>query len=201
MRKYLYLLAFCIGCFSALQNKPEINAEMISDQPITETELHKDIGGQEIVSDNISLPEEDINQIKSAQPTKNLISKAKPVWLWPTQTKRISQHFNRRNQHFGLDINGEFGDDIWAAADGQVIKVISSGWGGGYGHYVIIKHHNGWQTLYAHLRGIYVRPGQWVEQGELIAEMGSTGRSTGSHLHFEIRLNGEKRNPIDYLDQ
>lgn len=95
--------------------------------------------------------------------------------------------------HNGVDLVSHFGADILAAADGEVIVAKSSGYNGGYGSYVVIKHGNGTQTLYAHLSGVQVSVGQNVSQGQIIGNMGSTGKSTGTHLHFEVR---GARNPF-----
>lgn len=86
-----------------------------------------------------------------------------------------------------VDIAGQLNTPILAAASGQVIIAKTLGWNGGYAKYVVIQHGNNSQTLYAHLNGLNVNVGQHVEQGEVIGYMGSTGNSTGVHLHFEIR--------------
>ncbi len=86
-----------------------------------------------------------------------------------------------------VDFGAPIGTSIYAAAGGQVIISKSSGWNGGYGNYVVIKHDNGSQTLYAHASSVNVSSGDWVSQGDLIASVGNTGRSTGPHLHFEVR--------------
>ncbi len=87
----------------------------------------------------------------------------------------------------GIDLAAAYGASIRAAASGEVIVSKSGGWNGGYGSYIVVKHGNGTQTLYAHLSGNNVSVGNWVSQGEIIGAMGSTGRSTGTHLHFEVR--------------
>lgn len=87
----------------------------------------------------------------------------------------------------GIDLGAYVGTPILAAADGIVIRSLSGGWNGGYGNYIIISHSNGTQTLYAHNSKNLVSVGDRVEQGQTIALVGSTGKSTGSHLHFEIR--------------
>ncbi len=87
----------------------------------------------------------------------------------------------------GVDIASSFGTNILASADGEVIVARSTGWNGGYGQYIVIKHQNGTQTLYGHLSGVQVSVGDIVVQGQVIGNMGSTGKSTGTHLHFEIR--------------
>jgi murein DD-endopeptidase MepM/ murein hydrolase activator NlpD len=87
----------------------------------------------------------------------------------------------------GVDLAGATGSPIKAAAAGTVIVAKASGWNGGYGSYVVIKHKNGTQTLYAHLSSLSVGVGDSVAQGQVIGGMGNTGKSTGTHLHFEVR--------------
>lgn len=87
----------------------------------------------------------------------------------------------------GIDIASSLSTPIMASADGEVIVSRNSGWNGGYGSYVVLKHGNGTQTLYAHLSGTSVSVGASVKQGEIIGYMGRTGKATGIHLHFEIR--------------
>jgi len=87
----------------------------------------------------------------------------------------------------GVDLGAPVGTPIMAAADGDVIIVKNGGWNGGYGNYVVIRHDNGTQTLYAHNSSNIVYPGQYVVQGQVIGYVGSTGRSTGPHVHFEVR--------------
>lgn len=88
----------------------------------------------------------------------------------------------------GIDIAAPIGTDVWAAASGRVVVARGGGgWNGGYGNYVVIAHSNGTQTLYGHLSQVFVSTGQSVGQGEAIGAVGNTGRSTGSHLHFEVR--------------
>ena len=100
--------------------------------------------------------------------------------------------------HTGVDIGCNFGTPI-AAADSGVVSYVNFGWGGGYGNFVLITHGNGFATLYAHLSSIVVAAGQGVRRGQVIGAEGSTGYSTGPHLHFEIRLNGAYQNPLSYL--
>lgn len=89
--------------------------------------------------------------------------------------------------HNGIDIAATPGTPILAAATGRVIVAKVGGYNGGYGNMIIMTHDNGVQTVYAHLRAVYVSPGQTINQGEQIGELGNTGRSTGPHLHFEVR--------------
>ena len=102
----------------------------------------------------------------------------------------------RDHTHKGLDIAAPYGTKIMAAADG---KVSYSGWMSGYGYLIIIDHGNGIQTYYGHCSKLYASVGDEVEAGECIAAVGSTGYSTGNHLHFEIRKNGAQINPQKYL--
>lgn len=109
---------------------------------------------------------------------------------------RIHPILGTRRFHTGTDFGADFGAPIYAAHSGTVIL---AGWLGGYGQTVIIDHGSGLTTLYAHAQRLLVREGQTVHQGQPIAEVGSTGLSTGPHLHFEVRVNGEPTDPLAYL--
>ena len=98
--------------------------------------------------------------------------------------------------HPGIDFKGSRGDAVKSTADG---KVILAGWFQGYGKCVLIKHKNNLETLYGHLSHINVKEGQMVNTGELIGQVGSTGHSTGNHLHYEVRKNGKPINPRNFL--
>lgn len=102
------------------------------------------------------------------------------------------------NNHKGIDIGAGYGTSIYAAAAGTV-TVSSYGYNGGYGNYIIISHGNGVETLYGHCSSLCVTAGTKVSQGQLIAKVGSTGRSSGNHLHLEIRVNGVTQNPQNYV--
>ncbi|QLE59476.1 murein hydrolase activator EnvC [Nostoc sp. TCL26-01] len=109
---------------------------------------------------------------------------------------RIHPILGYRRFHSGLDFAANYGSTIRAADSGTV---IFAGWYGGYGKAVIINHGNGITTLYGHTSELYVVEGQAVQRGQAIAAVGSTGLSTGPHLHFEVRRNGSPVNPADYL--
>ena len=98
--------------------------------------------------------------------------------------------------HTGLDLHGETGDPVRATADG---KVTSAGWSGGYGRVIDIDHGNGMSTRYGHLSAIDVRVGQSIRTGQIIGRIGSTGRSTGPHLHYETRVRGGAVDPQKFL--
>ena len=99
--------------------------------------------------------------------------------------------------HSGLDFKGRKGDAVKSTADG---KVILAGWFQGYGKCVRIRHKNNLETLYGHLSKINVKEGQMVTSGQIIGKVGSTGQSTGNHLHYEVRKNGKPVNPRNYLN-
>lgn len=109
---------------------------------------------------------------------------------------RTDPFSDTRKSHSGIDIEANKGEKIKAAADGEVIL---AGVSKVYGNYLKIKHNNGLVTLYAHCSKIIASKGQKVRQGDIIAEVGSTGASTGSHLHFEVIKAGKAVNPIDYV--
>lgn len=99
--------------------------------------------------------------------------------------------------HRAVDIAGPYGANVYASRAG---KVISTGWNpAGYGYLIKIQHSNGYITYYSHLKGYWIEAGQWVNPGDLIGAVGSTGNSTGPHVHFEIRHNGALLNPLDLL--
>lgn len=112
----------------------------------------------------------------------------------------VTSRFGARwgTTHKGIDIGAPKGTPIKAAAGGTV-SVAAYGYNGGYGNYVIISHGNGIQTVYGHCTSLNVSVGQKVSQGQQIATVGSTGNSTGNHLHLEIRINGVAQNPQNYL--
>ena len=120
------------------------------------------------------------------------------VFVWPTTERWISGYdYNPGANHPAIDIAGSIGNPVWAADNGVVVY---SGWSNyGYGNLVVIDHGNGWQTLYAHLNSIGVGCGQSVNQGQAIGGLGSTGNSTGAHLHFEMIYNATKVNPWNFL--
>lgn len=136
-------------------------------------------------------------------------TKERPTWhptgtfRWPT-SGRITSYFGGRKSpggigstnHKGIDIAASYGTPIYAADGGTVTY---SGWMGGYGYLVQITHGNGYVTYYGHNSSLLVSVGQHVYKGQQIARMGSTGNSTGNHCHFEIRLNGVAKNPLNYL--
>jgi murein DD-endopeptidase MepM/ murein hydrolase activator NlpD len=118
-------------------------------------------------------------------------------FIWPVNGAMVSGFGWRGSRmHEGIDITASSGTPIWAAAAGTVIW---ASWRGGYGNCVVVDHGNGLATLYAHASAILVGVGQSVGQGETVALVGSTGNSSGPHLHFEVRVNGTAVDPLGYL--
>lgn len=120
----------------------------------------------------------------------------------PTTNTKITSKFGprRRRMHNGIDVKVYIGDTIRSAFSGKVRVVKNQGRRVGYGKYVIIRHENGLETVYAHLSKQLVKEDQYVEAGEVIGLGGNTGRSTGSHLHFETRFLGQAINPALLFD-
>jgi len=118
-------------------------------------------------------------------------------FIWPVNGTVVSGYGMRWGRlHEGIDIAASTGTPIWSAAAGTVIH---AGWLGGYGNLVVVDHGNGLATAYAHASAILVAVGQQVAQGETVALIGSTGNSSGPHLHFEVRVNGVAVDPLLYL--
>ncbi|WP_038374933.1 M23 family metallopeptidase [Brachyspira alvinipulli] len=109
---------------------------------------------------------------------------------------RLSPFNQEKSYHYGVDIAGSYGTPIIAVADGVV---TFAGWRSGYGWFVIVSHANGYQTAYGHNSKLLVNSGQRVKRGEKIALIGNTGRTTGIHCHFEVRVGGDHKNPMPYL--
>ncbi len=114
--------------------------------------------------------------------------------LWPTDWRVITQYYGWR--HTGLDVDGDYSTFSYASAAGTVTY---SGWLGGYGLMVDVDHGSGLKTRYAHHSKNFVKVGDTVAAGQALAQTGSTGRSTGTHLHFEVFRNGKRQNPLDYI--
>ena len=127
--------------------------------------------------------------------------------LWPSRNStHIASYYGWRavhpiygygRMHNGIDISASYGTDINASADGVVTLVLYDDVG--YGWYIIVYHGDGISTLYAHCSKVLVKEGQAVKQGQVIGLVGSTGASSGPHIHFEVRINGKPQNPLDYV--
>lgn len=134
-----------------------------------------------------------ISCIPSIQPVRNSdLKRAIGGFGW-----RIDPIFHTQQMHSGLDFTSDQGTEVYATGDGVVVEVESQAWG--YGKCIVIDHGYGYRTRYAHLSAFKIKQGQKVKRGQLIGLVGSTGRSTGAHLHYEVEKNGEKVNPIGYF--
>ena len=140
------------------------------------------------VGDTVVIPNGEVHEPKAKASSGGSYAKASisssGYFINPVPGSVITQHLHGYN---AIDLGASVGTPIYAAASGEVIVSKQSGWNGGYGNYVVIKHSNGTQTLYSHNSSNAVYVGQYVRQGEVIGYVGQTGRATGSHLHFEVR--------------
>lgn len=141
-----------------------------------------------------------------SQPVTKVVEKGTSRWpsaatgmfRWPLATGYITSYFGprARDTHGGVDIGAPTGTPIYAAAAGTV---VTSRRGPSYGNHVIVDHNNGYSTLYAHASSLLVSVGEWVAKGQVIARVGSTGNSTGPHLHFEVQRWGARINPLQFF--
>ncbi len=139
------------------------------------------------------------SQTLTGKPTTNTaplsgFTSGSGTWVWPTDWHVITQYYGWK--HTGIDIDGDYTTFSFAASDGVIIY---SGWRNGYGNTVEIDHGNGIVTRYAHHSKLFVNVGDIVTVGQKLAQTGSTGRSTGTHLHFEVIKNGKFQNPLVYV--
>lgn len=151
------------------------------------------------------MEEEAVDEVILKEPVPAIVKRGTKVVLgegtgkfsWPVLSPTVSSNFGKRwgRQHKGLDITSK-NKTVMASDTG---KVTYAGYKSDYGNHIIIDHKNGYQTLYAHLSQISVKKGDIVEKGDKIGVMGTTGRSTGVHLHFEVIVNGVAKNPRSYL--
>ncbi|MBN2077663.1 MAG: M23 family metallopeptidase [Spirochaetes bacterium] len=130
---------------------------------------------------------------------RDTVKSAKSDFIWPIfDLKCISSTFGQRGRRFhtGADMPATRGTPIVAVMDG---RVLSARYEGGFGNTICIEHRDGFQSRYAHNSTHFVKPGDYVKKGQIIGLVGSTGNSTGNHLHFEIRYNDIPLNPLDFL--
>jgi murein DD-endopeptidase MepM/ murein hydrolase activator NlpD len=156
----------------------------------------KVIGKKELEEEIIVEPKEEITVVG----TKVMPSRGEGSFKWPAVGGYVSSKMGMRwgRMHGGIDIARPSSHSILASDNGVV---VSAGWSGAYGNRIEIDHNNGYRTLYAHLASIKVSVGQTVSRGSTIGVMGSTGRSTGVHLHFEVKKNGTLVNPLSVLNK
>ena len=156
-----------------------------------------------ITCENVSISAElDCNELEEIsedieEPIEEEVKK-QISFIKPISGGVITSYFGMRRgrQHNGIDIADQINTKIYASEEGEV---IFAGYSGSYGNLVKIKHSDNYETYYAHCNSIVVSVGEKVQQGQYIANMGMTGNATGSHIHFEIRLNGCPINPYEYI--
>lgn len=184
----------------SIADKYDVSAQAIVDWPYNSFTNDETFGlavGQTlIIPDGVKPEEKPVSPrqfIAHQTPDAGTVA-ASGEWVWPTQG-RITQQFSW--YHPGIDIANRDLPSVVAADSGRVMLVKSDTFG--YGNHIVIDHGNGYQTLYGHLSAFRVEEGQTVQKGSVIGIMGSTGRSTGPHLHFEIRTGSGRVNPLDQL--
>jgi murein DD-endopeptidase MepM/ murein hydrolase activator NlpD len=133
----------------------------------------------------------------ACKPSINPISPGDPTWLTSSYGYRNDPFTNRRAAHHGIDLAGPTGLDIHCTGEGIVTIAHVSGYG--YGKEVVVDHGYGFTSRYAHLQDIQVKVGQKLKRGELVGTLGNSGRSTGPHLHYEVRKNGQPVNPMYFF--
>ena len=191
-----------------LAQKSQFQAEADT-QKTNINRLRQDRGALEAAEDQLSKDSENIAaliQQRLAEQTRSNIAAVLPstgLMGYPCNGPITSPFGNRMHPilgyvrfHAGLDFGADYGSPIFAAQAGTVIL---AGWYGGYGQAVLIDHGGGVTTLYGHTSDLYVSEGDTVQRGQAIATIGSSGLSTGPHLHFEVRVSGEPVNPISYF--
>lgn len=168
-------------------------------QKIQHLRLHK-VGGkvvsEEVVSEDTT--KQKVDKIV-AKGTKVIPGVAGGAWVVPTSYYGVTapyREYRGGTYHKGIDLGATWGTPVHASNNGRVIQ---AGWNGGYGYSIEIDHGNGIVTVYGHLSSVKVTVGQIVEKGQLIGNVGSTGNSTGPHLHYEVRVNGSVVNPAPYM--
>ncbi len=132
---------------------------------------------------------------------KSLLASVPSIWPtrgWVTSDfgSRVDPYTSERVMHAGIDIAGPHGKEVIAPSDATV---VFAGLEGGYGNVIVLDHGYGIKTRFGHLAAVNVKPGQRVKRGDMIAAMGNTGRSTGPHLHYEVRVNGIAQNPRKFI--
>lgn len=175
---------------------PPSHAEVAMTVLSTKQHLSEMLGDMNVLMD--SLAESDA-KLQEAEHARNIT----PT-LWPTPSHTVTSGFGIRSDpftgspamHTGIDFSGKPNDPVYAAAEGTVIE---AGYDDQHGNHIVIRHGRGIDTEYMHLSQMLVKRGQTVSKGQLIGRMGSTGRSTGTHLHYEVHRNGTPVDPRPYL--
>ncbi len=190
-------IAEATAVIAALQSDISSNSSVLNELSAQESALNSEI--QKKVEELNKQQEEEKkntggNSGGSTTGTGNLVWPSYCTYITSRQGPRTHPVTGEYKNHGGTDIGASYGTAIWAADSGTVVY-SSDGWNGGWGNYVMIDHGNGMQTLYAHMSSRAVSVGQTVSAGQTIGYVGSTGMSTGPHLHFEMYINGSRIDP------
>ena len=169
---------------ASIAKKYEGDLEEIANYNELATDASLAVGDVVLIPNGVMAPPASSAPATPSRPVGSSAPTVAGYFLWPVAGGVKTQGLHGYN---GIDIGAGAGTPIYAAAGGTVIVARADGWNGGYGSYVVIQHNNGTQTLYAHASAVLVSQGQQVSQGEAVARIGSTGRSTGNHVHFEVR--------------
>mgnify|MGYP004541767463 FL=1 len=191
---------------TSLQSEINDNASVLSELDSQESALQSQIQSKVKQLNEQKKAEEEANRNNnnggssggnsggSSVGTGNLVWPSYCTYITSRQGPRVHPITGEYKNHGGTDIGASYGSAIYAADSGKVVS-SSDGWNGGWGNYVMIDHGNGMQTLYAHMSSRAVSVGQTVKRGQTIGYVGSTGMSTGPHLHFEMYVNGSRIDP------
>ena len=198
---------------TAKARQVEVRSELQSQQDQVDA-LIDEISGQEDLLEQqeaklrsaANAMDEEIKRLEKemADQISNVVSESGFQWPLPSSWNTLSSLFGSRthpitgrpNNHTGIDIPASRNTEIYAAKSGVV---VTSTYNSSYGNYVVVSHSDGTSTLYAHMNRRNATVGQTVSQGQVIGYVGTTGSSTGNHLHFEIRVNGSRVDPVDYF--
>lgn len=187
-------IAEATAVIASLQGDISSNSSLLSQLSAQEKALNADI--QQKVAELNRQQQQQGNTGNTGSPvgTGNLVWPSYCTYITSRQGPRVHPVTGEYKNHGGTDIAASYGSAIYAADSGTVVR-SADGWNGGWGNYVMINHGNGMQTLYAHMSSRAVSVGQTVSRGQTIGYVGSTGMSTGPHLHFEMYINGSRVDP------
>ena len=191
-------IAEAASVIASLQGDISSNSSLLSQLSEQEKQLNADIQKKVDELNKQQEANKGNNGSGSTVGTGNLVWPSYCTYITSRQGPRTHPITGEYRNHGGTDIGASYGSAIYAADSGTVVR-SADGWNGGWGNYVMINHGNGLQTLYAHMSSRAVSTGQQVSRGQTIGYVGSTGMSTGPHLHFEVWLNGSRTDPLNYF--
>lgn len=189
---------------AAEENKKTIESKKKDQEKVLDAAVSERDRAEQAYRDLVATSQQIEQMLRRNQSSKGGSSHGSGAMMWPTDVREITSEYGWRTHpvfgtqryHSGIDIGADYGDSVRAADSGVVVH---SDWLGGYGKAVIIDHGNGISSLYGHNSELLVSEGQQVRKGEIISRVGSTGYSTGPHLHFEVRQDGSPVSPMSYL--